>query len=89
MDDAAFQTALDAVLASAQRETTAVMCAESLWWRCPRRRIADAVAMVPGGRARHLFHDGRLDEHRVTAGARLHHGRLVYDGQDAARLPGL
>ena len=32
-----FQAAMDEVLAQAGVDSTAVMCAESLWWRCHRR----------------------------------------------------
>src|SRR4051794_29091749 len=36
---AEFTTALDEVLASADRAVVAVMCSESVWWRCHRRLI--------------------------------------------------
>lgn len=37
MDTPVFQEALDRLLASAAATPTAVMCAETLWWRCHRR----------------------------------------------------
>lgn len=37
----AFQTALADLLARAEGETCAIMCAEILWWRCHRRIVAD------------------------------------------------
>lgn len=60
---------------------TAVMCSESVWWRCHRRLIADFAVLVRGVPVVHLAHDGRLTEHPPTSGARLRDdGLLVYDG---------
>ncbi|MGX1501474.1 UNVERIFIED_CONTAM: uncharacterized protein (DUF488 family) [Streptomyces graminofaciens] len=84
-----FVTAMDALLDQAQRERTAVMCSEAVWWRCHRRLIADFAVMARGVRVHHLMHDGRLTPHSPTPGARLRHdGLLVYDDagtQDDAR----
>ena len=77
----AFLTAVDQVLALAGARGTAVMCAESLWWRCHRRMLADFVTAARGQEVRHLMHDGRLEEHRLSPGLRLRDdGLLVYDG---------
>jgi uncharacterized protein (DUF488 family) len=76
-----FLTAVDQVLAVASARGTAVMCAESLWWRCHRRMLADFVTAARGVPVRHLMHDGRLEEHRLSPGLRLRDdGLLVYDG---------
>ena len=40
----------------------AVMCAETLWWRCHRRLIADAF-MRAGGSVVHLFDVGKTQAH--------------------------
>jgi len=76
----AFAAALDRVLAEADEQTTAVMCSETLWWRCHRRIIADYAVRARGFDVRHLMHDGKFADHVVTAGARLREdGLLVYD----------
>ena len=76
-----FVTAVDQVLTLASVRGTAVMCAESLWWRCHRRMLADFVTAVRGVPVSHLMHDGRLEEHRLSPGLRLRDdGLLVYDG---------
>lgn len=63
---------------------TAVLCSESLWWRCHRRLIADFLELVRGLPVVHLGHDGRTTSHRPSAGARLRDdGLLVYDGTGA------
>jgi uncharacterized protein (DUF488 family) len=58
---------------------TVVMCAESVWWRCHRRLIADAVELLDHVRVVHLFHDGRLVPHPPMAVARVDGDHLVYD----------
>lgn len=58
---------------------TAVMCSETLWWRCHRRMIADHAVAVAGWDVQHLGHDGGLTPHPVAEGARVEHGQLVYD----------
>jgi uncharacterized protein (DUF488 family) len=80
MRTAAFAAAVDELLAQASGQATAVMCAESLWWRCHRRLLADFVSAARGRNVQHLLHDGRLEEHRLSPGLRLRDdGLLVYD----------
>jgi uncharacterized protein (DUF488 family) len=74
-----FAATLDALLHGAADEPTAVMCSETLWWRCHRRLIADAAALLHGVPVLHLAHDGRLHPHVPTAGVRRADGILCYD----------
>jgi uncharacterized protein (DUF488 family) len=75
-----FQAAADEVLDQARTSATAVMCAESLWWRCHRRLLADFVTAARGVPVRHLLHDGRTEDHRLSPGLRRRDdGLLVYD----------
>ncbi|MCK7624341.1 DUF488 domain-containing protein [Streptomyces sp. RS10V-4] len=76
-----FVAAVDELLVEAAAERTAVMCAETVWWRCHRRMIADFVVLARGTEVRHLMHDGRLRPHPVSPEARLLPGErlLVYD----------
>jgi uncharacterized protein (DUF488 family) len=80
METAEFVNALDELLASADAERTAVMCAESVWWRCHRRLLADAAILLRRAAVEHLFHDGRVAPHRLTPEARIEGSRIVYDG---------
>jgi uncharacterized protein (DUF488 family) len=68
---AGFSAALDDVLAEADRLTVAVMCSESVWWRCHRRLVADVAVLGRGVPVAHLMPDGRLTPHRPSAGAVL------------------
>jgi uncharacterized protein (DUF488 family) len=55
MDTPAFDAAMQRLLADAERDPPlAVMCAETLWWRCHRRLIADA-AVARGTEVVHLL----------------------------------
>lgn len=67
---------------------TAVMCAESLWWRCHRRLLADHLVLVSDTPVEHLFHDGRLVDHPVTAEARRSGDHVTYVGEAAEQPPG-
>ena len=62
---------------------TAFMCAETLWWRCHRRLIADRLT-VDGWTVTHLFAPGKSERHVLWDVARTLDGHLVYD---AGTLP--
>jgi uncharacterized protein (DUF488 family) len=80
METAEFAAGLDRVLAAAAERRTAVMCSESVWWRCHRRLLADAAVLLHDVDVRHLFHDGRIQPHQVTPEARRDGNAVVYDG---------
>jgi uncharacterized protein (DUF488 family) len=77
-----FAEAIDELLSFSGSQ--AVMCSESVWWRCHRRMIADFLVLVREVPVTHLMHDGRLVRHEPAPGARLRDdGLLVYDaGQE-------
>jgi uncharacterized protein (DUF488 family) len=87
MRGADFRDAIDTVLAEpadVRGGQVAVMCSETLWWRCHRRLVADFVALARDIEVRHLMHDGHTEPHRLSPGVRRRDdGLLVYDaGQD-------
>jgi uncharacterized protein (DUF488 family) len=73
------------LVAVASATTTAYMCAETLWWRCHRRMLSDALT-VAGWEVTHLLDVGKSEPHRLWDVARIVEGGLVYDG-GAIRLP--
>jgi uncharacterized protein (DUF488 family) len=82
-----FQAAMGEMLTQANNDRTVVMCAESLWWRCHRRLLADFAVASRGVPVRHLLHDGRIEEHRLSPGLRRRDdGLLVYDAGQASLL---
>ena len=77
-----FQAALADLHSRAARQTTAIMCSESLWWRCHRRIIADVLVLLHGFSVDHLMHDGRLTAHQPSAGSRVLDGAVFWDVQE-------
>lgn len=89
MSTPGFREALDRVIEEAASQPTAVMCSESLWWRCHRRLLADSVSIVRGVEVVHLQHGGRAAPHRATEGVRREGDLLIYDaGQGRLARPG-
>jgi uncharacterized protein (DUF488 family) len=79
---AEFGAALDALVREVPPRPVAVMCSESVWWRCHRRLVADVAVLTHGIQVQHLMHDGRLVEHRPAQGARVRpDGVVVWDGR--------
>lgn len=79
MDTDAFNDALERLEGLARIEPTAIMCAETLWWRCHRRLISDAL-ILHGFKVVHLIGERDRQEHQLHPAARLDElGRVVYD----------
>jgi uncharacterized protein (DUF488 family) len=82
-----FRHGLTNLLADHELDRTAVMCSESVWWRCHRRLLADHVVLVEKLEVVHLMHDSRHTLHRVTEGARRDGDDVVYDLGATPPLP--
>ncbi len=80
LDTAEARQALTTLLESADAgPAVAVLCAETLWWRCHRRLIADA-AVVRGTPVVHLLGPGRSQSHPLHPSLRVGaDGWPVYD----------
>jgi uncharacterized protein (DUF488 family) len=83
METERFLSALNALVDSLGHRKTAIMCSETLWWRCHRRLISDAAVLLHGIDVRHLMANGRTQPHALTQGVRRADGTLRYDGQAA------
>jgi uncharacterized protein (DUF488 family) len=83
METERFLSALNALVDSLVHRKTAIMCSESLWWRCHRRLISDAAVLLHGVDVKHLMHNGRTQPHALTEGVRRAGEVLRYDGQAA------
>ena len=88
METAEFLAGVDELLARAERRSVAVLCSESVWWRCHRRLLADHLTLVRDVDVVHLMHDGRRAPHAITAGARRGETGVVYDVGADRPLPG-
>jgi uncharacterized protein (DUF488 family) len=77
METPAFATALQALIAEAERQRTAIMCAEAVWWQCHRQMISDALK-ARGVRVWHIVNLDAPKEHPYTSAARIIEGELRY-----------
>lgn len=77
MQTASFAVALDDLMGFAARGQTAVMCAESLWWRCHRRLLADALC-VRGVTVGHILTAAPPQPHQLCEFARNDNGVITY-----------
>jgi uncharacterized protein (DUF488 family) len=72
-----FAQGLAELLELAAAKRTALMCAETVWWRCHRALIADALK-ARGVRVIHILDAEHAVEHPYTSPARIIDGRLSY-----------
>ncbi|HEU4748657.1 MAG TPA: DUF488 domain-containing protein [Gemmatimonadaceae bacterium] len=77
METPEFEAALDRLLQLARGESTTIMCAEAVPWRCHRTLVADAVE----ARGVQVFHilDAAARRHTVTSFAAVQDSRVRYD----------
>jgi uncharacterized protein (DUF488 family) len=83
MESEEFARDYERLTALARDSRTAFMCAETLWWRCHRRLIADRLT-ADGWTVTHLLAPGKNEPHKLWDVARILDGHLVYD---AGTLP--
>jgi uncharacterized protein (DUF488 family) len=77
MSTAEFAQGLVQLLEIANRTRTAIMCSESVWWRCHRSMIADALR-VAGIEVLHILDAKHIAVHPMTSPARIVDGALTY-----------
>lgn len=79
-----FRMGLDQLLEHAAGRRSAIMCAETVWWRCHRRIVADYL-LHAGRRVFHLMSPSRAEPARMNDAARVGAGGLVYPAIPASR----
>ena len=73
-----FRSGLEKLRALGHATRLTVMCAESLWWRCHRRIIADYL-IAAGDEVLHILGPGHTEPARMTPAARVRpDGALTY-----------
>ena len=77
MGTASWQDALADALAE---PAPCLMCAETLWWRCHRRLIAELL-VARGDQVLHLVGPGKHERHRPWDEAEARDGRLYLCGE--------
>jgi uncharacterized protein (DUF488 family) len=79
METDEFKNGVAELLEVSSQGRTAIMCAESLWWRCHRSLIADYLksnAVV----VTHIFDEKKTEVHPYTPVARILNEKLSYRG---------
>ena len=71
-----FAAALGELRELAAGRHTAIMCSESLWWRCHRRLVADRL-VAAGDDVLHIGPDGRTTPHELSDHARVGDDGLI------------
>jgi uncharacterized protein (DUF488 family) len=79
METRGFELGISKLLEMAAARRTAIMCAESLWWRCHRSLISDFLK-VKGIEVVHIIGSGKAEPHPYTSAARIIDGELSYRG---------
>jgi len=79
METDVFRKGVEELLELARDARVAVMCAESVWWRCHRSLIADYLK-AKGHTVLHILDDKKIEEHPFTSAARIVDGELSYRG---------
>jgi uncharacterized protein (DUF488 family) len=85
MQTPGFASALDDLLGTVPGESSAIMCAEAVPWRCHRSLVADALT-VRGVPVEHIYYNekghSRREPHKLTSFARVQDQRLWYPAED-------
>ena len=81
-----FAQGLEELIERAQSETTAMMCAEAVPWRCHRSLIADAL-LVRDWEVRDIVGAGPATLHKPTPFLKVVDGELTYPAAGLEALP--
>jgi uncharacterized protein (DUF488 family) len=80
MQTEGFENGLGELLELEGARTVAIMCAESVPWRCHRSMIADAL-VARGVTVGHIMSATKMNSHTLTPFARVEGGRVTYPGE--------
>lgn len=72
-----FEKGLNRLKKIAQKQKTAIMCAEAVAWRCHRSLIADALTKQKW-QVLHIQSKKTATPHKLTSFLRMRNGKLVY-----------
>jgi uncharacterized protein (DUF488 family) len=82
----AYRAALERLIGRAERQPTAILCAEAVPWRCHRQLIADSLTLR-GLEVRHILTPERADLHALNPAIRLDPGgEFHYAADDSLPL---
>ena len=77
METGEFNEAVEELERAAQKERTAIMCSEAVWWRCHRSLVSDYLK-ASGWKVMHIMGLSKDEEHPYTSPAKIVKGKLNY-----------
>ncbi len=77
METNSFTEGIKELIEIAQKQRTAYMCSEAVWWRCHRSMVSDYLK-VHGWDVQHIMGINKASEHPYTQPARIVDGELTY-----------
>lgn len=77
MQTEAFKNSLTTLIETAEKQHTAIMCAEAVPWRCHRSLIGDAL-LVRGIKVVNIMSESTIREHNLTPWAKVNGKRIIY-----------
>lgn len=85
MQTAEFEHALETLIALAQNQRTAIMCAEAVPWRCHRSLISDALTVrnIP---VIEILGESSARPHKLTPFAQVKGTEIIYPSEQASLL---
>lgn len=72
-----FRQAVAKLVEIAEHKRTAIMCAESVYWRRHRRLVSDFL-VASDVTVQHIFPSGELRLHQLTPGVKVEPGNVTY-----------
>jgi uncharacterized protein (DUF488 family) len=67
---------------AADAGSTAIMCAEAVWWRCHRTLISDYLK-ARGIGVMHILGANKIEPHPYSSAAQIVNGKLSYEAKDS------
>lgn len=80
MQTEAFKNSLTTLIETAEKQHTAIMCAEAVPWRCHRSLIGDAL-LVRGIKVVNIMSESTIREHNLTPWAKVNGKRIIYPAE--------
>lgn len=77
METVEFAEAIMSLEQLAEKQNTAYMCSEAVWWSCHRSMISDYLK-ANGWKVMHIMDANKATEHPYTSPARIVDGKLTY-----------
>jgi uncharacterized protein (DUF488 family) len=78
METSDFKEGIKELEVIAEKQRTAYMCSEAVWWRCHRSMVSDFLK-VQGWKVIHIMAVNKAEEHPFTSPARVVNGYLTYE----------